>query len=76
LQRDRSLKKRLYAAAGIPVYWIINLLDNQIEVYTDPSGPSEQPEYRQQQNYGQTDTIPLVMEGHEVGRLAAQDLLP
>jgi len=31
LQRGRSLKKRLYAAAGIPVYWIVNLLDGQIE---------------------------------------------
>jgi len=25
LQRDRSLKKRLYAAAGIPVYWIVKV---------------------------------------------------
>src|ERR1043166_1643282 len=76
LQRDRTLKKRLYASAGIAVYWIVNLLLGQIEVYTDPSGPSEQPEYHQQHNYGQTDTIPLVMEGREVSRLAAQDLLP
>ena len=32
LQRDRVLKQRIYAAAGIPVYWIVNLLDNQLEV--------------------------------------------
>jgi Uma2 family endonuclease len=38
LQRDRSLKKRLYAAAGIPAYWIVNLLDSQFEVYTDWKG--------------------------------------
>jgi Uma2 family endonuclease len=76
LQRDRALKKRLYAAAGIPVYWIVNLLDSQIEVYTDPSGPGEQPDYRQQQNYDSADTVPVVIEGHEVARLGVQDLLP
>jgi Uma2 family endonuclease len=76
LQRDRSLKKRLYAAAGIPVYWIINLLNRQIEVYTDPSGPGEQPNYHQQQTYGPIDTVPLMIEDREVGRLTVRDLLP
>jgi len=76
LQRDRSLKKRLYAAAGISVYWIVNLLDGQIEVYTDPSGPGEQPDYHQQQNYGPIDTVPLMIEDREVGRLTVRDLLP
>ena len=76
LQRDRTLKKRLYAAAGILVYWIVNLIDNQIEVHTDPSGPGDQPDYRHQQNYGLTDAIPVVIEGRAVGHLVAQDLLP
>jgi len=76
LQRDRSLKKRLYAAARIPVYWIVNLLANQIEVYSEPSGPHEQPDYQQQQIYGLADTVPVVIEGSEVGRLLVQDLLP
>jgi len=76
LQRDRTLKKRLYAAAGILVYWIVNLIDNQIEVYTDPSGPGDQPDYRHQQNYGPMDAIPVVIEGREVGHLVVQDLLP
>jgi Uma2 family endonuclease len=76
LQRDRSLKKRLYAAARIPVYWIVNLLANQIEVYTEPSGPAEKPDYRQQHNYGLEDTIPVVIDGQEVGRLAVKELLP
>ncbi len=76
LQRDRSLKKRLYAAAGIPVYWIVNLTDGQLEVYTDPSGPAEQPDYRQQRNYGSADTVPVVIEAREVGHIAVRDLLP
>ncbi len=76
LQRDRSLKKRLYAAGGIPVYWIVNLLANQIGVYTEPSGPAEKPDYQRQEMYGVTNTVLVVIEGQEIGRLAVQELLP
>lgn len=76
LQRDRSLKKRLYARCGIPVYWIINLAENQIEVYMAPSGPAEQPDYQQRQDYHLTDEVPLIIVGQEVGRLAVRDVLP
>src|SRR2546422_7845925 len=40
IKYDRSVKGRLYAQAGIPEYWIINLRDGIIEVYTEPSGGS------------------------------------
>ena len=76
LPRDRTLKKRIYAAASISLYWIVNLLANQIEVYSDPSGPNEQPDYRQQQNYGPEEEVPVVIDGREVGRLSVRDLLP
>ncbi len=36
LRYDRTTKKRDYAAEGIADYWIINLEDEQIEVYRDP----------------------------------------
>lgn len=36
LTRDRGLKARLYALAGVPEYWIVNLVDQVIEVYTEP----------------------------------------
>lgn len=36
LYRDRGLKQRLYALAGVPEYWIVNLVDRVIEVYTEP----------------------------------------
>lgn len=37
---DRSTKQRLYAAAGIPVYWIVNIPDAQVEVYEQPDAAS------------------------------------
>jgi Uma2 family endonuclease len=76
LRRDRGFKKQVYARAGIPVYWIVNLVDRQIEVYTDPTGPADNPDYRGQGDYGPADTVPVVIEGREVGRIAAQDVLP
>jgi Uma2 family endonuclease len=38
LRLDRGRKRRAYARAGIPEYWILNLRDRQLEVYRDPSG--------------------------------------
>jgi len=68
LKRDRGSKKRLYARAGVPVYWIVNLIDKQIEVYTEPSGTAADPDYRTHQDYGPADEVPLSIEGREIGR--------
>lgn len=76
LSRDRTLKKVIYARARIPVYWIVNLIDRQIEVYTDPTGPAEEPTYRQRQDYLPGDSVPVIVDGQEVGWLAVSDLLP
>lgn len=37
LKYDRDEKMPLYAAAGIPEVWIVNLINNIIEVHQDPS---------------------------------------
>ena len=38
LSTDRNDKLPVYAKAGIPEYWIVNLQDNQLEIYRDPKG--------------------------------------
>jgi len=76
LDRDQTLKKRLYARTQFPVYWIVNIPDRQLEVYTEPSGPAEEPDYRKRQDYGPSDTVPVVLDGHEIGRIAVAQLLP
>lgn len=38
LEYDRSTKKELYAGAGIPEYWIVNIPDRQLEVFRQPKG--------------------------------------
>jgi Uma2 family endonuclease len=42
LPRDRLLKLPLYARAGIPEYWIVNLAERQVEVHRTPAGDSYQ----------------------------------
>jgi Uma2 family endonuclease len=37
LAEDRGEKLELYAQAGVPEYWIANLIDGTIEVYREPS---------------------------------------
>ncbi len=76
LQRDQELKGQIYARAGVPVYWIVNLRQSQVEVYTDPSGPVEKPEYRQHEELGLEDIVPLILDGREVARIPVRDLLP
>jgi Uma2 family endonuclease len=36
LTYDRQIKLPLYATAGIQEYWIVNLIDNRLEVYREP----------------------------------------
>ena len=36
LATDRSTKHRLYATAGIPVYWLVNIPELQVEVFEQP----------------------------------------
>jgi Uma2 family endonuclease len=36
LQQDRLSKSRIYAGAGVPEYWIVNLRDDRVEVFREP----------------------------------------
>jgi Uma2 family endonuclease len=40
LRRDREIKLPLYAAAGIPEYWIVDVQNEAVEVCKDPAGSS------------------------------------
>jgi hypothetical protein len=35
LDEDRAMAD-IYGAVGIPVYWLVNLVDGQVEVDSDP----------------------------------------
>jgi Uma2 family endonuclease len=72
LMQDRGLKQRIYARAGIPVYWIINLVDRQVEVYTRPGDEG----YTTRTNYAGGEAVPVMLDGVEAGRLVVNDVMP
>jgi Uma2 family endonuclease len=76
LDGDRTDKGRIYARAGIVCYWIVNLNDRQIEVYTLPSGGTADPSFAQRVDYRNGDTLPLILDGVTIASLAVRDLLP
>jgi Uma2 family endonuclease len=75
LVEDREVKGRLYARARIPYYWLVNLVASVIEVYTEPRA-GKAPAYRQRQDYGKADALPLVLKGSLLGTIPVRDLLP
>jgi Uma2 family endonuclease len=76
LTDDRTVKKRIYARAGIPIYWIVNLVDQQIEIYTLPTGSTNKPDYANCEIIGREGEVQLVLDGREVGRLPVEKLIP
>jgi Uma2 family endonuclease len=75
LARDRK-KARLYARAGVPVYWIVNLVDGQLEVFTQPTGPSAAPEYRQAEARRRGDQVSVIIDDAPLGAVRVDDVLP
>ena len=71
--RDRQMKGRIYARAGIPCYWIVNLEEGWLEAYSEPSGPSHEPCYRRRQDFGREDAVPVPLSGQAI---PVRELLP
>ena len=76
LRRDREDKRRIYARNGIEVYWIVNVADRLIDVFTDPSGPVLTPDYATTATYRPGDAVPVFIAGTAVGTVNVNDLLP
>lgn len=58
---DRNVKARLYARAGIPAYWLIDVPGRIVEVRTNP----EQGGYRHCETYREGDAVPSPLAGVE-----------
>ena len=66
---DRRVKGLLYAEAGIPEYWLVNLRSGVVEVYRDPAGGK----YRHVTKARHGETLPL--PGGLPGALAVREIL-
>jgi Uma2 family endonuclease len=74
LDRDRTVKSRIYAAAGIPQYLILNLVDSVIEVHGQPDRDKGAYRWRALAAKGSRLTLRLPGEGRL--DLEVDELLP
>lgn len=72
LERDRILKKRIYAAGEITAYWIVDLRRNRVEVYSQPEGG----DYKRCDIFEPHQQISIVLDGEAMGSILVSDLLP
>ena len=72
LAEDRQMASQVYGPSGVPVYWIVNLVQRQVEVYTDPKPEG----YRSCVVFTEAQSVPVVIDGQPLGNISVADLLP
>ena len=73
--RDQAIGRKnwlFYARGGVPRYWIVNLFDGVIETYSRPVAEGR---YQDSRVYHTGDEVPVEIDGQEVGRIAAGEIL-
>jgi Uma2 family endonuclease len=74
VQRDRA-KAAIYARAGIPHYWIVNLMDRQVETFSQPADSENQSTYQSRQALRGNEALTVFLDGQAVGTIVAQEVL-
>jgi hypothetical protein len=59
LDNDCGPKGRSYARAGITPYWVVNCVDRQVEVYTQPTVIHGEPKYEAVARFALGEAVPL-----------------
>jgi Uma2 family endonuclease len=70
LQDDRRIKGPMYAAAGVPEYWIVDLAGGVVEVHKEPHGDR----YASVTRHAREET--LVVPGFEDVRVHVGEIVP
>ena len=71
LTEDRAMVA-VYGRNGIPIYWILNPVDRQVEVYSGPRPDG----YATRTDYQSGQHVPVDLDGTVVGQIAVDNLLP
>jgi Uma2 family endonuclease len=76
LDRDIEEKMRIYSRSNIIAYWVIDVTNSAVHVFTQPSGPTAAPAYASHVVVRPPDGVSLTLDGVAVGPIPAGDLLP
>lgn len=72
LRRDRLQKKRIYARAGIPVYWLVDLTSRTLEIYAQPEGDT----YSSLVTLTENDSAVAELGGVKLAPISLAELFP
>jgi Uma2 family endonuclease len=72
LSRDRGPKLLAYAKGKIPVYWIVNLVERRVEVYSRPIEGG----YASREDFLPGLQLPVMIGGQLLPPIAVDDILP
>lgn len=75
LQRDREQKSEIYAEARVAYYWIVNLVDKAVEVYSQPKS-GRLPAYKSITPYRAPQSVPLIVSGKTIANIPVKEILP
>ena len=75
IERDRTVKGRAYAQARIPVYWLVNLQQVSVEIFSQPKG-GKAPRYSAREVVGVQLGAPVVVGGKTLGAVPVAHLFP
>lgn len=75
LASDRGEMLGIYAGGKVPVYWIVNVRESIVEVYTNPRG-GRNPTYRARTDYAAGESVPVVLGGKQVGTIPVSEIIP
>lgn len=71
---DRTVKAALYAQAGVPEYWVLNLRERRLEVYRQPDAAADPARYTMTFRLAESETVVPLAALSAV--ISVSDLLP
>ena len=75
---DRTVKQRVYAAAGIPVYLLVNLAERKVEAFSrpQPAMAQQSASYQTRQILDDQAVVEIELAGRRLGEIRVGDLMP
>jgi Uma2 family endonuclease len=75
LQDNLTVSLEKYARAMIPCYWVIDVAGQRLLVHSDPQVTDGRGEYARVETYRPGQSVPLVLDGREVGMIPLNEFL-
>jgi hypothetical protein len=68
---DRRYKGKLYAKEKVPEFWLINLVQRKVEVFTRPRAGK----YQKKVEFTEKECVPLVLDGVKVADIPVSEIM-